>query len=89
MNRMRQRVEPLEQRRRRSIEKFVANAEDAGTSGGAGLKPTSSKNDFVQRHAVACATPGSHEDFRIQLSNLGESNLLAGFAHELSAGSLN
>src|SRR5947209_3972844 len=85
MNRMRQRVEAVEESGRGRIQKLIADAEDASTSGGGGLLPTTPGNYFFQGHAVTRATPGGNDHFRIQACNSRCGDLLAGLCDKLAS----
>ena len=71
----------------RSVEKFVADAEDAPSAGGGGLLPAAVSDDFFQRNAVSCTAPRGNDDVWIQSRNFFGQDLLAGDAQEASAGS--
>ena len=66
MNGEGQRLQTLNQRGCRRIQKFVANAEDPLVARGCSAMPATFGNDFLQRHAIARAAPGRNDYLRIQ-----------------------
>src|ERR1700730_10322401 len=84
---MSQGVESLKKRGSGSVEKFVADAEDAPSAGSSGLLPAAIGDDFFQRNAVSCTAPRGNDDVGIQSRNFFGRDLLAGDALEASASS--
>jgi hypothetical protein len=85
MNREGQGIEPVQQRGSRSVQEFIANAEDAAVAGGGCVLPAAPGDDFLERDTIAGAAPCGEDDFRIEPRDFFLVDVAPGMAEEFSA----